>query len=230
MFQFSFLLVSVGIFVVTLAALCLFGLTVFGVIRQKAPAAIFIVVLMTLWVIKLFLYGVYPLNNFLQIIPILLFFISMLIIVLSIEKQYTAGHGGNESELLKVRSIGLSIFLSLITFGIYGMVWNYSICKKIRLLNHESTECTGEWLCLEFVPYYGLYWVYTRSKKISSGAAARGISMPDNGTICLVVSIFGLGIIAFALIQNSLNGIVKNGSVGKRKENVSGLEIVSQSK
>jgi hypothetical protein len=163
------------------------------------------------WVIWSFPFGMYLLaDNFLQRIPILLFFISMLIIVLSIEKQYAAGHGGNESELLKVKSIGLSIFLSIITLGIYGMVWNYSICKKIRLLNHESTECTGEWLCLEFIPYYGLYWVYTRSKKISSGAAARGISVADNSTVCLIVSIFGLGIIAFALIQNSLNEIAVN--------------------
>jgi len=186
--------------------LCLFVLTLFGVIKQKAPAIVLIVIVMVWTAIQLIRGRAY-LKSFYLEIPCLLFFISMIIFIAKIKIKKNSKYA-IESELYNVQSIALSIFLSIITFGIYGLVWEYSMCKKIRILNHENTGCTSEWLCLVFVPFYSLYWVYTRSNKITVGAAERGISVPDNGIICLIVSFFSLAIIAFALIQNNLNEIV----------------------
>lgn len=106
-----------------------------------------------------------------------------------------------------VKNIAVCVVLSLVTCGIYQLFWAYSLCKNIRRLNGEPENCAGEFLCLMFVPFYGLYWMYTRCQKITKGAAAKGVTIPYNGTACLVLQLFGLGVVAYALMQNSLNAV-----------------------
>jgi hypothetical protein len=124
------------------------------------------------------------------------------------------------SLLLENKDIAISIILSLITFGIYSLFWAYSMIKKIRLVNKESTDVVGEFLCLIFVPFYAIYWLYTRGQKITKGAASFGVNVDDNSVIYLVLSLFGLSIVAYAMMQNDLNKIadaLKTGNVSQSK-------------
>ena len=119
--------------------------------------------------------------------------------------QYT---GANASvELLAPKSIVACILLSIVTCGIYGLIWNYSIMKKIRLLNQDYTSPVGEFLCFIFVPFYALYWYYTRANRLSTGAASYGLMITSNGILYLILAIFGFSIVNICLMQNDLNTI-----------------------
>ena len=52
---------------------------------------------------------------------------------------------------------------------------------------------------------YGLYWAYKQGEKIDAAKANRGVASGNSGILYLILSILGLGIVAWALMQNELN-------------------------
>ncbi len=114
---------------------------------------------------------------------------------------------GISYELQETKSIGACILLSFVTLGIYSLVWQYSMIKKIKLLNQEGSDCAGELLLNMFIPFYTLYWVYSRGEKLSVAANRRGIPMGNNAGLYLLLNLFGLGIITQALMQGQLNDV-----------------------
>lgn len=109
--------------------------------------------------------------------------------------------------LLTPKSIALSLLLSFITCGIYYFVWMYGIMKRIRLLCRDYDGCVGEFLCFFLIPFYNLYWYYTRAGKLVAGAASYGVHCANNGVIYLLLAIFGFSIINPCLMQNDLNNV-----------------------
>lgn len=110
-------------------------------------------------------------------------------------------------ELRERKNIALCIVLSFITFGIYQLFWIYSLCKKIRLLAGADTNIAGEYLLLIFIPFYNIYWGYTRGKQMHESMLRRGIAAGDSSIAYLVLNIFELNIVTYALIQNDLNKV-----------------------
>jgi len=112
-------------------------------------------------------------------------------------------------ELLEVKSIATCIILTIVTFGFYSIYWVYTLVKKIKLLNGEAPACAGEVLLFFLVPFYSWYWMYTRSKKLCEAALRYRITISDYSVIYLILTIFELNIVAYALIQDSLNAIAR---------------------
>ena len=53
---------------------------------------------------------------------------------------------------------------------------------------------------------YQLYWLYKAGQQVNKAKTARGMSVDSNASILyLVLGIFGLSIVSYALIQNELN-------------------------
>ena len=52
---------------------------------------------------------------------------------------------------------------------------------------------------------YGIYWAYKQGEKIDTAKNNRGISSSNTGIVYLLLFIFGLGIVAYGLMQNELN-------------------------
>lgn len=114
---------------------------------------------------------------------------------------------GLSPTLAERRSIAVCILLSFFTFGIYLIYWKYTLCKKVRAWCGEPEECGGETACLVLVPFYSLYWMYTRGKKIWEASQARGFYAQDNSVVYLLLDLFGLGLVAYGLMQNEFNKI-----------------------
>lgn len=113
------------------------------------------------------------------------------------------------SENFEKKDIALCVVFSIITFGIYGIFWLYLIIKNIKILNKEQPEAIGELLLNMFIPFYSIYWVYTRGKKMFFAAKNRGLNIVDNSVIYLILSLFGLSIVVYCLMQNDFNSIDK---------------------
>lgn len=105
------------------------------------------------------------------------------------------------------RRIGACIILSLITFGIYSIYWEYLLVKNTRAIQKDDSSCTGEMFCLIFVPFYSLYWWFTRGKLVRDEFSKHGFSASSNETAFLVLALFGLGIVAMAIMQNDFNSL-----------------------
>ena len=130
--------------------------------------------------------------------------------------QVSASAEAISPELMEIKSIGLSIFLCFITFGIYSIYWFYTLCRKIKLINGEEPYCAGEVLCFMFVPFYRLYWMYTRGKKLYYAAERLNLPIGDSSTANLLLVLFWLDLIAIALTQSSLNTVAIE--VGRRNQ------------
>lgn len=108
---------------------------------------------------------------------------------------------------MRYRSIGMCIVLTLITCGIYGLYW--LVC-----LNDDVAEYTGEYvtsggmvLLLSIVTcgIYSIYWAYKMGEALDYVRVADGRPSGSLGILYLILSILGLGIVTYALIQSELN-------------------------
>jgi polar amino acid transport system ATP-binding protein len=127
------------------------------------------------------------------------------------------------------RNIGISILLSFVTFGIYFIYWEYLLVKNIRTLKNDTSSCTGEMLCLVLVPFYNLYWWYTRGKFVKDEFAANGASSAGNEITYLLLGIFGLAIISMAIMQNDFNSLELKSASDKSRNVVNSDSVLSVS-
>ena len=103
------------------------------------------------------------------------------------------------------RSVGLCIVLSIITCGIYGIYWLYCIHEDVQeVCNRPMSVSGGVVILLTIVTcgIYGYYWSYKMGQFLDE---AKGTPGASSGVLYLVLSIFGLSIVAWALMQSELN-------------------------
>lgn len=122
---------------------------------------------------------------------------------------YQQGPTGDWNQLREEKSVATCVILSIVTCGIYTWFWMYSLIKKMKTLCGEGDDMIGEYLLLILVPYYNIYWVYNRGKKIAEAAARYGIQVTDNSVLYLILNICGFQIVSYAMLQNEMNNIGK---------------------
>ena len=108
---------------------------------------------------------------------------------------------------MKERNIALCIVFCIITCGIYGIYW-------MIVLNDELLDALGEdgtsggmvfLFSLITCGIYGLYWIYQMGKRVDRLNERYGRHTYNSGLLYLLVSIIGLQIVIYAIIQNELN-------------------------
>lgn len=114
---------------------------------------------------------------------------------------------------MQQRNIGVSIFLSIITCGIYAIYWFIVLSDDTNNLSGHNTDGTsgGVAFLLTIVTcgIYGIYWAYKQGEKINEAKVQRGMAADSSSSILyLVLQIFGFGIVAYALMQNEINKMV----------------------
>ena len=92
------------------------------------------------------------------------------------------------------RKISVCILLSIVTFRIYQIYWGYLLVKNTRAIQNDKSSCIGEMLCLMFVPFYSLYWWFSRGKMVKDRFAERGCSAIGNEIAYLLLGLFGFEI------------------------------------
>lgn len=127
-------------------------------------------------------------------------------------KRASSGFGASPAgDLSGIRagSIPVMILLTIVTCGIYGWVWYYRMIRNMRIINGEDTSCAGEFLLFMFIPFYFIYWYYTRGKRFAQSAQARGYAVEDRSTLYLILGLVGFSVINLCLIQSDFNGIAR---------------------
>lgn len=115
--------------------------------------------------------------------------------------------------MIQERNIAVCIILSIVTCGIYAIYWMIVMNDDVnRAANDPNATSGGIVFLLSLVTcgIYGIYWCYKMGQQLDRAAQIRGTAPSNKGTILLVLCIFGLGIISYALIQDELNKFANN--------------------
>jgi hypothetical protein len=101
------------------------------------------------------------------------------------------------------RSIVAVVLLSLVTLGIYAMVW--LVKTKREMLASGATDIPTSWLLV--VPLAHVYWMWKYAGGVEHVTA--GKTSQNTAFLLLVV----LGVIGFAIIQDGFNKVADRGQL-----------------
>ncbi len=109
--------------------------------------------------------------------------------------------------MVNQRNIALCIVLSLVTCGIYGLIWFVFLTDDTNTVWGKPGTSGGMAILLTIVTcgIYSFYWAYKQGEKLDEVKQAKGLPSGNSGILYLLLSFFGLGIVAYALMQDSLN-------------------------
>ncbi len=108
--------------------------------------------------------------------------------------------------MFQQRSVAAVIIFSIITCGIYAIYWYYITMRDVNAYLQVSDMDSGiELILVILVPFYSIYWLYKYAKRAGDAHNKAGLGLKDDAVICLVLSIFGLGIVSIAILQSTLN-------------------------
>ena len=108
------------------------------------------------------------------------------------------------------RNLAVSIILSIVTCGIYGIYWFVVLTDDAKNVSGDVQGASGGvafLLTLVTCGIYGFYWAYKQGERIDYAKSMRGIPSGSSNILYLVLAIFGLYIIVYILVQDSLNKI-----------------------
>lgn len=114
--------------------------------------------------------------------------------------------------MISTRNVGLAILFTILSCGIYGIYWFVK-------LTDESTELSGIESTSGIMAFifsiltcgiYSIFWAYNMGKKLSDAQGRNGLHGGDNSALFLILSIFGLQIVVYAIAQSDINRIVES--------------------
>lgn len=114
--------------------------------------------------------------------------------------------------MIKEKSIAVNLLLTILTCGIYGLVWFITITDDVAYASDDHKISGGVALLLTIVTcgIYSIYWSYIMGKKVSEAKEKAGLRGTDNSVLYLVLCLLQLNIINYCLIQGELNEIANS--------------------
>ena len=107
------------------------------------------------------------------------------------------------------KSLATCIILSLVTCGIYGIIWMINLVDDVnRVCNDEKSNQSGGTvflLTLVTCGIYGFIWFYNAGQRMFRAGQKYGMPISDNGVLYLILMLFGLGIVDYCMLQSDLN-------------------------
>lgn len=107
-----------------------------------------------------------------------------------------------------VVSIAVGIILTLITCGIYGLVWQYKQMSALNSFLGRQEYSFGLWLVVSIVTcgVFAMYYEYKMALGINEIKEMHQRRIDSNlPLICLLLSLFALGIVSLAIQQSEIN-------------------------
>ena len=106
------------------------------------------------------------------------------------------GESSGDGFLKEDRSLLAYVLLCIITCGIYGYYFIYTVARDVNIAcadDDEETAGLGVYILLSFVTcgFYNLYWMYKLGNRLAKNAPEFGLTMPENGTTIVLWKLLG---------------------------------------
>lgn len=112
--------------------------------------------------------------------------------------------------MISRRSVAFAIILSLITCGLYTIYWFIVLTNEVGELSGDYTFTGGKHFLLTLVTcgIWSFIWYYQVGKHIAEAQRQRYQYPSDNSVLYVILTLFGLGIVTYALVQSDVNKLV----------------------
>jgi len=100
------------------------------------------------------------------------------------------------------RSVVAVLLLTLVTFGIYGLVW---MVKTKNEMNTQGANIPTAWLLI--VPVVSIWWMW----KYAGGV--EHVTRGKSSQVIAFILMFVLGVIGMAIIQDAFNKVADQGQL-----------------
>lgn len=113
--------------------------------------------------------------------------------------------------MVQRKNIALAVVLSLVTCGIYGIYWFISLTNDVNNIDQQEKSTSGGMaflFTLVTCGIYTFYWMFKQGERIDRAANARGIESSNSSILYIVLTVVGLGIVAYCLMQDKINKMV----------------------
>ena len=112
---------------------------------------------------------------------------------------------------IQKREIGTAILLTIVTCGIYGIYWFVKLTDESNEVSGSDAASGALAIVYTLITcgIYTIYWNYKMGQKMHEAGKRYGVEIADNSVLYLILSIFGLGIVNYCLIQSDLNRLAK---------------------
>lgn len=113
--------------------------------------------------------------------------------------------------MVREKNIATCVILSIITCGIYGIVWFITLTDDAATASEDNKMSGGIAFLLTIVTcgIYSFYWSYVMGKNLYEAKEKAGLRGSDNAILYLILNLFGLSIVNYCLMQSDLNDIAK---------------------
>jgi hypothetical protein len=119
-------------------------------------------------------------------------------------------YGGGFRANIKRRDIAVAVVLSIVTCGIYAIIWLYNVITDMNTAlprPDDKDPVTVILLTIVTCGIYGLIWVYHAGEKVDQIRQMNGEAPSNSSVLYLVLGLVGLSIVSTCLIQTELNKI-----------------------
>lgn len=112
------------------------------------------------------------------------------------------------------RSVALVIILTIVTCGIYHLIWIYQVSSEIRDYTEDMNINPGleVLLCIVTCGIYTVFWYYIMGERIGRAQQRAGLPVDNEGVLYLILMIGRyfipfVGLVAQGIVQHKLNTI-----------------------
>lgn len=122
-------------------------------------------------------------------------------------------NGNTTKQTIEIRSIPMQVLLSVVTCGLYGLYWLYTLANDINRLNTAQGKPAGTdaflvvLLSIFTCGLYEIYFYWKAGKLLRQLQFENGYIVEDNSLITMILAIFGLGLVSRCILQNTLNDV-----------------------
>ena len=108
--------------------------------------------------------------------------------------------------MFEKRNVVGCIILSLVTCGIYAIIWEYKLLSDMYRMNNMPSKA-GIDILLGFVTcgIYTIYVFYKLGQLESQVHSTYGLPPKNDSLIYLILGIFTVTLVPFAMLQNNIN-------------------------
>ncbi|HOC31909.1 MAG: DUF4234 domain-containing protein [Armatimonadetes bacterium] len=111
-----------------------------------------------------------------------------------------------------VRSIPAVIVLTIITCGLYGLVWYYEVSRELQEVTGQTDTSPGLEVLLIVLTcgLYVVYWWFKYGKMLAEAQSIKLRPVTDNSILLVALSVAGfwygwLDLVNMAIMQSDLN-------------------------
>lgn len=198
-FGFLFTAENIIELIVNILAIVFTVMVAFGVLKASAGS-----LCVTLAKGILVFFNIYVLSGFLHTVLVAALVMFVLSSVEDYEekplKKITGEHIGFER-----RNVGSCVILTILTLGIFGIIWLTKICKDLNRLHGDENPVGAEVLLCLLVPFYSVYWAYTKGKQMYEDSKKRGGNLTDRKVVYLIMNLLCMQLFTLGFIQTQLN-------------------------